>query len=213
MTNPAGGFTFAAEGAMEQLELSAYLPALDVLCRCFKDDPHVNWFVGNRPETDAVQAEIRRRALVEYVTLAALSCGQAFVAGGGRAVALWQEGGIRPGGLGFLRANVNFLFRCGVSGARRSLAMEKAAASNLPDGPYLFLWMVGVLPEARGKGIFRQLVQPRLAEADRRGVPVLLETTVERNLGLYGHFGFAELKRYRIEDSPEVVVMERRPQA
>ena len=182
---------------------------IELLCGCFEQDPHTQWFIGN--PTNPQTALRRRRALLRYVTVAAQSCQLAFLDADGQAAVLWQEWGNFPCGLAFIAANLNYLWHCGIAGTNRSLAMEKAAAQNLPKGPYLFLWLVGVAPQARGQGRLRAIIQTKLDAAKAAGQSVFLETTVPKNVEIYQHFGFQVIKRYSIADSPEVIVMQRRP--
>ncbi len=56
--------------------------------------------------------------------------------------------------------------------------------------PHWYVHVLGVHPSHQGKGLGGALMQPALARADAQRVPVYLETSNERNLTFYGHFGF-----------------------
>lgn len=57
-----------------------------------------------------------------------------------------------------------------------------------PDAWYLLL--LGVAPQARGRGVVRRLIGPVLENADRTGTPVRLETNNGANVPIYEHFDF-----------------------
>jgi ribosomal protein S18 acetylase RimI-like enzyme len=190
----------------------ADIPAMvRILAQAFEVDPHVAWFIGD--PKDPAKALRRRQALERFLCHHAVSCRLAYLSDDGRAAALWQKSGCKPHGVGYRLANLGYFWRCGLSATIRSLAGEGQANKRLPKGPYLFLWTIGVAAEARGRGLFRELVSPVLQEADSGLVPVFLETTVTRNVSIYEHYGFTVVERYRYRDGPEVAFMRREPGA
>jgi GNAT superfamily N-acetyltransferase len=58
------------------------------------------------------------------------------------------------------------------------------------SSPHYYLALLGVIPEARGRGLARKLLVPVLKKADEVGWTVALETHLESNVGLYRKFGF-----------------------
>ena len=187
----------------------ADIPAMvDLLAKAFEFDPYIAWF-GN-PKDRAI-ARGRRQALEYCLCHSAVSCERAYLSDDGKAAALWQEYGKKPRSLGFMLANLGYFLRCGLSSTIRSVGAEAEAARKLPAEPHLFLWTIGVDPEARGRGQFRELLSPLLEEADSARVPVFLETTVERNVSIYERHGFTLVERYRYRDSPEIRLMRREP--
>jgi len=69
-----------------------------------------------------------------------------------------------------------------------------------PPEPLLYLSHVGVAPERQGEGIGSALMRDGLADADRRGVPVWLETSRADNATYYERFRFVTVTD---EDAPE----------
>lgn len=59
-----------------------------------------------------------------------------------------------------------------------------------PREPHWYVSVLGVEPRQQGKGLGRALLDPALARADGQRLPVYLETSNERNLSFYRHFGF-----------------------
>lgn len=60
-----------------------------------------------------------------------------------------------------------------------------------PLEPHWYLSTLGVRPEARGRGLGRELLRAFLARADAEGRPSYLETDRAANLSLYEPAGFA----------------------
>ena len=59
----------------------------------------------------------------------------------------------------------------------------------LPDR-YWYLQLLGVDPAYQGKSFSSVLMKPMLELAKKQGLPCFLETQSQRNVSLYGHFGF-----------------------
>ena len=59
-----------------------------------------------------------------------------------------------------------------------------------PTTPHYYLQVIGVLPQAQGKGYSSQLLKPVLDLCDQQGHAAYLETATPNNISLYRHFGF-----------------------
>ena len=64
-----------------------------------------------------------------------------------------------------------------------------------------YLPVLGVAPVYQGQGYSSRLLKPMLARADREGLPVYLETQLEKNVTLYEHFGFRVVEQGLIPGS------------
>ena len=60
-----------------------------------------------------------------------------------------------------------------------------------PD--HWYVMVVGVSPEAQGKGLGRALLQPMIDRAEEEGLPCYLETAQPRNVEFYKRLGFQPL--------------------
>lgn len=92
---------------------------------------------------------------------------------------------------------VKFLENClGPTGRRNYEAivnwMSKQSASHIAGAWYLSI--VGVAPEAQGRGLGSQLLMPTLAEADAAVAQCYLETFSARNIRFYNRLGFHMLQ-------------------
>lgn len=86
-------------------------------------------------------------------------------------------------------------------------------ALSLPDAPVgaWSLATVGVDPRCQGVGLGSAILSAGLTRIDEQRAPVHLETSDERNLALYGRFGFVTTATTEIPDGPVVHTMLRDP--
>jgi len=77
---------------------------------------------------------------------------------------------------------------------RESYRNKKRPAS----GEYLYYWFLGALPSERSAGL--ELGKGILEEADSMGLPVYLETAVERLKPAYERFGFRTYHYWEVQE-------------
>jgi ribosomal protein S18 acetylase RimI-like enzyme len=76
-----------------------------------------------------------------------------------------------------------------------------AAPKNFRKYPrYCHLYVIGVLPEAQGKGLASTLMNPVLQAMKEKSIPVFLETANLRNVGIYKKKGFEIFETLTIGD-------------
>lgn len=80
--------------------------------------------------------------------------------------------------------------------ARLGVAFDEARERHLGARPHWYVHLLGVRPDAQGKGLSRAALGPIFGAADRAGVPVYLETMPEANVAIYRRLGF-ELVGFR----------------
>lgn len=59
-----------------------------------------------------------------------------------------------------------------------------------PEVPHYYLAVLGVSPDAQGRGLGSTVLRPMLDRCDAEGVPAYLESSKERNVGFYERHGF-----------------------
>lgn len=91
-------------------------------------------------------------------------------------------------------------FSAGIGPMRRGLALDAAFTNAHPPEPHAFLFAIGVVPEAQGKGVGGAMLRAGLARVDAAGLPCYLESTKATNVPLYRHFGFEELPPLRVPE-------------
>jgi len=78
-----------------------------------------------------------------------------------------------------------------------AVAVERYAAADAPGGAVFLLRSLVVVPELRGGGLGRRLVETALAEADTAatGMPAVVGLLTETAHGYFDRFGFAAVDR------------------
>lgn len=93
---------------------------------------------------------------------------------------------VRTGGL-------SFAWQMGFRASRLMMRLETefdaARAQHVP-GPHCYVPLLGVRPEAQGKGLSRAVMRAVFDAADRARVPIYLETVPEANVAIYAKLGF-----------------------
>ena len=80
-----------------------------------------------------------------------------------------------------------------------------------PDEPVWYLPMIGVDPNAQGRGIGAALLRHGLARADESGVAAYLESSNPRNIPLYERHGFEAMVEIQFGKGPLITPMLRQP--
>lgn len=80
-----------------------------------------------------------------------------------------------------------------------------------PEEPHWYLPLVGVEPNAQGRGLGGALMRHATARADADGMPAYLESSNPRNVSLYEHHGFEVMGTIQVGAAPVVTPMLRRP--
>jgi len=80
-----------------------------------------------------------------------------------------------------------------------------------PEEHHWYLPMVGVEPNAQGKGLGGALMRHAVARADKDGVLAYLESSNPKNISLYERHGFEVMGKIQIGAGPLVTPMLRRP--
>ncbi|MAG70303.1 MAG: GNAT family N-acetyltransferase [Acidobacteria bacterium] len=189
--------------------------AATALYRSLRDDPFYATIAASLgPGT----AEFER-ALVRHFEIAldeAETSGRLVVDPDGRAAAAWvlpaPPDAARPARQAKEAALGEALGEAGLATYRRIVAfMGERARGQVPTDAW-YLSIVGVAPEAQGRGLGRQVLEPTLAELDAAARSGYLETFSRRSESFYGRLGFETVSRH---DEPATgagyAIMRRRP--
>jgi len=122
--------------------------------------------------------------------------------------ALWLPPGMQPNG-----EALETVFRETARTEHQDdlLATFEKMEHSHPDEPHWYLPLIGVEPNAQGKGLGAELMQYAVARCDREGALAYLESSNPRNISLYLRFGFEMLGEIRMGAAPLVTPMLRRP--
>jgi len=90
------------------------------------------------------------------------------------------------------------------------LTLEKMGQSH-PEESHWYLPVIGVEPNAQGRGLGGALLRHALARCDAEGSPAYLESTNPRNISLYERHGFEVIDEIRVGACPVITPMIRQP--
>jgi len=180
--------------------------AAALLSRAFFDDPLTVWMFP-APET---RAEFNNS--FETTTVAAVvQGGHAYQMADGSGAAIWT-----PPGVDVLDdsavANIAEIIRsANPERADEVLGGLLQMHTNHPETPHFALMEIGVVPEARGRGLGSRLLRDRLDRCDHYGHPAYLDATSSQNVALYRRHGFEVIHETQLPDGPNISGMWRKP--
>ena len=157
----------------------------NILAESFKNDPQVNWFLEESRNRNKLNI------LIDYVFEETIRKGEIYISEDNMATALWNSEKKEIFSFTYILRNLSFLFRIGMKSTIRILKMDKLTYSQYPKNKsYFHLYLIGVLPEAQGKGLASSLLNPILTEKRENEIPVYLETANQKNVEIYKRKGF-----------------------
>jgi ribosomal protein S18 acetylase RimI-like enzyme len=154
-----------------------------IIGAAFAEDPIITWIFPNAHEITRLFLHLAR-----HVYLPRGICCLAGEAGGTMWLPPGQSSELPLPAM--LSLAVPALFRIGPAPVLRALRVSGTMAAHHPKAPHYYLFAVGVLPEARGRGLARQMLASTLAQCDKAGLPAYLENSNARNTSLYQSLGF-----------------------
>lgn len=168
--------------------------AVATLAAAFHNDPAMCFML---PDPDSRARRLTK--LIGWMTDQHLRLGLVLGTADVTAVTLWREPGMvhyheplwHPGALRFIPIFGRHL--------PRALRTDDGISSHVPKGEdWFYLKMAGVHPDHQGKGLGGAVIRAGLARAAQRGVPSVLETATESNVGLYQRLGYSVLSEWDV---------------
>ncbi|KQY29260.1 hypothetical protein ASD38_07835 [Caulobacter sp. Root487D2Y] len=181
-----------------------------ITAEAFAEDPVATWTFDGKP---CLRPVFQRLARDVY-----LPRGVCHLADGadGREVGatMWLPPGpskeLPP--LSLLGAAARLLVDGGPRAMGRALAVDAEMTRRKPKAPHVYLFSIGVMAAARGKGLGRRLLAPVLAACDAAGLPAYLENSNPLNTPLYQGAGFRTLEVFApAPGAPPLAAMWRDP--
>lgn len=176
---------------MQQLTRADSDAAAEVLARAFAADPLWRYLF---PQVTQRVLLLRQsfRATMPFYTRNKQVYGVGHPLDG---VAIWRRPTQQSSGVAtLLNANLlTLLFSPFVRTFRRTIpifAHVDRMHSHYAAEPHYYLSLIGIAPEAQGKGRASLLMKPMLAQADAERASVYTETMSPSNVPLYEHYGF-----------------------
>lgn len=160
----------------------------DLLSAAFNDNLSVNYIVRQDE-----RREQRIRALMDYSFEVCYQFGEVLLSDDRKACALLLYPDQKKTTLKSIWLDIKLIFQAvGLVGIKKALDREAQIKQVQPKEPMVYLWFIGVSPLYQHHGIGSLLLQQIMVEAKKKGLPVYLETSTERNLPWYAQFGFKE---------------------
>ena len=184
------------------------LRLIEILAQSFDRDPIVNWMIlqdERRPE--------RLRAFFQmWLRLRSYEEGEVLTTPDVDGVFLWMPSHkVRAPWWAQLAQTATFLKFCGLRDSRRVLALFDALTNAHPPEPHIYVQLLGVDPASRGKGVATDLFNDVIDMAERLGLPCYGETSVERNLDIWGRFGLCPFGEIPVDSAPRLWKLRRDP--
>jgi ribosomal protein S18 acetylase RimI-like enzyme len=166
-----------------------------ILLVSFKNDPHLTWLLEESKNI------CKLNVLIHYVVHQTLRRGEIYLTDDNNGVALWDFERNEKMSFHYIWRNLAFLVRIGMRSVVRILKSEAHVHNNFRQYPrYCHLYMIGVLPEAQGKGLASALMNPMIQSMKDKSIPVFLETANRRNVDIYKKKGFKIFETLTIGD-------------
>ena len=180
-----------------RLELADVAPVTATLAAAFGNDPAMFWMF---PDPGVRQR--RLPGLMRWMFEDHLRHGMVLGTPGCEAVTLWRPpGSVHDHAVLTPAALVRFVGLLGTA-VLRAEKLDRTIGRHLPKGEQQFyLRMAAVRPDCQGQGLGGALIRAGLAEADKAGLPSVLETATESNVGLYRALGFELIDDWRVGQS------------
>ena len=73
--------------------------------------------------------------------------------------------------------------------------LEMARKANMKGRVYIYLVIIGVASDLQGKGYWNKILRALIEDSEKHGLPLNLETAIEKNIKMYEKFGFKILNK------------------
>lgn len=170
---------------------------VNIISKSFDENPSVNWVIKND-----LKREQRIRHLAKYSFKTALRRNGVFISSGGKGVALCYEADYKKESILDYWDQLILVFKAiGILKIPSVLKRESYTKSIRPSsGRYLYFWYYGVEPGFNGNGDARELKQGIFQLADRKQLPIYLETSIDKNRIVYKRYGFELYHTWNVKE-------------
>lgn len=177
--------------------------AVETLTLAFQDDPALGWMI---PDPAARCRRLPR--FFEWLFADHLRHGMILTAPGRETVTLWRLPGKVHHHDPMTPAELWRLLRIFGPAIGRADRVGRSLARHIPAGEdHLYLRYAAVHPDAQGKGWGGCAIRAGIAEANRLGVDVCLETAKPGNVAIYQRLGFGVVDEWQVPGGPRFWTM------
>ena len=160
--------------------------AIEILTGAFNNNKSVNYIV--RQDSRRL---LRIKALMAYSFDMCMEFGDVFFSENGEACALILYPHLKKFSFYELWLDIKLIFKAiTIFGIQKTLNRESKIKAIQPKEPMAYLWFIGVNCLLQHEGTGSNLLNEIIEFADRKQLPVYLETSTHENLTWYNRFGF-----------------------
>ena len=170
---------------MKRAKLEDKNVVVDIMTESLKNDPHFGYLL------EKCRNKNKLRIIMEYIFEEAFNKGEIYLNDENTATALWNIKKREKLTWKFIYRNLSFLLKIGIESTYRILKMDKLVNQYHPRiGGYAHLYLIGVMPESRGKGYARELITYMIEKTKKSNTALYLETANTKNISIYNKIGF-----------------------
>ncbi|HLP06359.1 MAG TPA: GNAT family N-acetyltransferase [Paludibacter sp.] len=170
---------------MKKAKITDKEVVVDILTTSFVHDPHIGFLLEKSRNKNKL------RIIMDYVFEESFNKGEIYLNDDNTAVALWNTSTREKISWKYIWRNLSFLFQIGLASTWRILEMDKLVHMCHPHtGRFAHLYTIGVLPESRGKGYARKMIEFMTQKLSNTQTTLYLETANATNIGIYNKLGF-----------------------
>lgn len=175
---------------------------LDILGDAFEGDPVVRWVTPKGSYA---------RYAFELTVPFCLGHGHSYIAADGSGAASWLPPAVRLASPVSPGVVWHGLREYGPGSLVRALATLVQTQKRHPKEDYYYLFTIGALRSARGRGVGSALMREGLARCDAEHMPAYLESSNVKNLPFYRKHGFEVVDELRLVMKGPTLWLMRRP--
>ena len=170
---------------MHQAKRKDRTKVVNIITKAFEHNPGVNWMLS---ENGNPTKKIKR--LADYAFVKCYNRNGVLISTNGKGVALFYRSDKKIFSLQEIYYEIRFgLFSIKPTKLKEVLQRESYRKSKRPKNePYYYFWFLGVLKEGANAGF--ELNNELINIASKEGIPIYLETSVERNKLIYERIGY-----------------------
>lgn len=158
---------------------------VEIMTRSFQNDPYFGYLLEKSKNKN------KFRIIMEYIFEESFNKGEIYLSDDNTATALWKVRNKEKLTWNYIYRKLSFIFKIGFQSTYRILRMDKLVNQYHPRmGKYAHLNLIGVLPESRGKGYMRELINYMVEKSKSNNTALYLETANTTNISIYKKTGF-----------------------
>ncbi len=158
---------------------------IQILTQSFQSNPSALWVIKQDKKVQR-----RLKTLIEYAVKTGRENDGVFLSDDETAAAICFEEPAKSNLNSYWNQFQLILGAIGIFRVPQVLRRESYLKKTRPNKPHLNFWFLGVNPASKGAGGVHDLKKGIFKLSSEKQLPILLETSVERNKKVYERFGF-----------------------